>query len=158
MIDSTKEEAGVDGLRIYEVGYLLLPSIPEEKVPEHVTAIKGVITQAGGTFISEEDPTSRRLAYEMVKRIGTKNERFRSAYFGWVKFEVNGEELPAVKEKLDSMESILRSLIVKTVREDTYVPRAREIVEESEPEADASAPESSPQPESEEKIDNQSAE
>ncbi len=109
--------------RIYEVGYLLLPSIPEEHLAKEVSEIKKLISDAGGEFISEEDPKLRPLAYEMVKLVGTRNEKFRSAYFGWVKFETTAPEVLVLKEKFDSKESILRHLLVKTVREDTYVPR-----------------------------------
>lgn len=109
--------------RIYEVGYLLLPSIPEEQLSAKVTEIKETISNLGGQFISEEDPSLRPLAYEMVKLVGTRNERYKTAYFGWVKFELDAQQAVALKVALDANVSILRYLTVKTVREDTYVPR-----------------------------------
>lgn len=110
------------GNRVYEVSYLLLPSIPEEQVPTHVAEIKKMIEGAGGQFISEEDPKLRHLAYEMIKLVGTRNERYKTAYFGWVKYEAPVESAISLKTQFDAKEEILRHLIVKTVREDTYVP------------------------------------
>lgn len=115
-----------DSLRVYEVGYLLLPSIPEEKLADQVLALKKFIADGDGKIISEENPYSRTLAYEMVKTVGTRNEKFRSAYFGWIKFEIPAESVPALQTALKSSESILRFLLIKTTREETYVPRRSE--------------------------------
>ena len=108
--------------RVYEVSYLLLPSIPEEQVPSHVSEIKKMIEGAGGQFISDEDPKLRHLAYEMTKLVGTRNERYKSAYFGWVKYEAPAQSAIDLKTQFDAKEEILRHLIIKTVRENTYVP------------------------------------
>ncbi len=105
--------------RVYEVGYLLLPSIPEEKISDLVSAIKKMIAEAKGEIISQGDPQSKTLSYEMVKTIGTKNERFRTAYFGWIKFEMDAENILGLQEKLRATQEILRFLLIKTVREDT---------------------------------------
>lgn len=115
--------------RVYEVSYLLLPSIPEEQVPTHVAEIKKMIEGAGGQFISEEDPKLRHLAYEMIKLVGTRNERYKTAYFGWVKYEAPAQSAIDLKVLFDAKEEILRHLIIKTVREDTFVPT---VVEEEE--------------------------
>lgn len=122
-----------DSKRVYEVGYLLLPSIPEEHIPEQVTKLKEVIENAGGVSLSEEDPKLRPLAYEMVKHIGTENVRFNTAYFGSIKFEVVAGELPSIKTKLDAVDSMLRALIVKIPRDMAHVSRpvfVKEAVEE----------------------------
>lgn len=129
--------------RIYEVGYLLLPSIPEEQVSKHVSSIKKMIEDAGGRFISEEDPRLRHLAYDMTKQIGTRNESFKSAYFGWIKFELPAGETVPLKVKLDGLEHILRFLLIKTVREITYVPRVvaeEETTQEGQSGEEASSP------------------
>jgi ribosomal protein S6 len=119
----TEEMIEKDENRVYEVGYLLLPSIPEEQVSNHVSTIKKLIEGAGGEFISLEDPKLRHLSYEMKKLVGTSNTAFRSAYFGWVKFEMPAEGALNLKVELDKNENILRYLLIKTVRESTYVPR-----------------------------------
>jgi ribosomal protein S6 len=129
--------------RVYEVGYLLLPSIPEERLSENSDAIKKMISDVSGTIISQGDPQFRNLSYEMVKTIGTRNEKFRTAYFGWIKFETDAENIAPLQEKLKMTDAILRFLLIKTVREDTLssFARAEEMAVESDGE-DVSAPES----------------
>jgi ribosomal protein S6 len=137
-VQSSKHENELeDSKRVYEVGYLLLPSIPEEHIPKLVADLKEAIENAGGVSLSEEDPKLRPLAYEMVKHIGTENVRFNTAYFGSIKFEVAAGELPSIKTKLDAMDSMLRALIMKIPREMAHVSRpvfikeANEAVEEA---------------------------
>ncbi len=113
-------------LRVYEVGYLVLPSVPEEHIPEFTNNLKGVILREGGAVISEGEPLIRPLAYEMVKPLGTRNERYKSAYFGWVKFEVSPQGALEIKKSLDAMESLLRFILVKTVREAPQVEKTLE--------------------------------
>lgn len=131
MTDSIELESGSDTLRVYEVGYLLLSSIPEEKVPDEVSRIKSFIESQGGKMISGENPELRPLAYRMEKHIATRNERFDSAYFGWMTFEVAPAGAVALKTELDGMESVLRFLIMKTVREVAVAPKKapKEVVE-----------------------------
>ena len=123
MTDSNPVESGSDTLRVYEVGYLLLSSIPEEKVPDEVSRIKASIESRGGTIISGENPELRTLAYTMEKHIGTRNERFTSAYFGFVAFEITAAEAVVVKKEIDSLESVLRFLMIKTTREIALAPK-----------------------------------
>lgn len=132
MTDSIELESGSDTLRVYEVGYLLLSSIPEEKVPDEVSRIKSFITTAGGKIISGESPELITLAYQMEKHIATRNERFDSAYFGSIAFELSPAGAVALKTELDGMESVLRFLIMKTVREVAVAPKKapKEVVTE----------------------------
>jgi ribosomal protein S6 len=124
MVDFSEDlNEAEDSTRVYEVGYLLLPSIPEEHIPEAVTAIKAVIKGAHGVSLSEEDPRLRPLAYEMTKHIGTENVRFNTAYFGSMKFEVVGNELPTIKAGLEALDSMLRFLIIKIGREQVHISR-----------------------------------
>lgn len=126
MTDIFEVESGSDNLRVYEVGYLLLPSIPEEKVPDEVSIIKEHIARLGGVILSQEEPRMRTLAYEMVKPVGTRNERFKSAYFGWVKFESMPDGAVELKKVFDLSPSVLRFILIKTVREDTVSYAKRE--------------------------------
>ena len=109
-----------DSTSIYEVSYLLLPSIALEPVPHEVDSIKEAITSRGGVIVSHEDPILIDLSYPMTKVIGTTRHKCDSGYFGWVKFEISKKEdggIEAVKKALDTKDEILRYLIVKTVRE-----------------------------------------
>lgn len=122
-----KEESA---LRVYEVGYLVLPSVPEEHIPEIVDRAKSVITSGNGSIISDENPKLRPLAYEMVKHVGTRNERFKTAYFGWIKFEITPEGVLEAKKAFDAMGEILRFILIKTTRETPVLPQ--EILDEAE--------------------------
>ncbi|MFA5888938.1 MAG: 30S ribosomal protein S6 [Candidatus Paceibacterota bacterium] len=110
-----------DKLTIYEVSYLLLPSLAVEQVPAKVTALKKLLTSVGGQVISDESPILIDLAYSMTKVVQTVRHKCTMGYFGWVKFEVNKEGIEAIKKGLDMDNEILRYLIIKTVRENTLL-------------------------------------
>lgn len=123
--------------RVYEVGYLLLPSIPEEKISEEVSLIETAMKKHAGALIAQGEPTLQPLAYQMMKEVGTRNERFDTAYFGWVKFEMEPEGVLAFKGDLDGNSSVLRFILIKTSR-DAHLPRVIEEKEEGVVEKKAS--------------------
>lgn len=110
--------------KVYEVGYLVLPTVPEEHVSQEVQKVKTLIESASGSLITEDFPKLRTLAYSMKKHIGGRNLGFDKAYFGWVKFECPAVEIPTLKAGLEKMENLLRFILIETVRENTlYTPR-----------------------------------
>lgn len=118
--------------RIYEFGFHIAPSIPEEKLSAEVTALKDVLEANGAVFVSEDFPKKKALSYVMTKVVGAKHLKFDTAYFGWVKFEMNPASIEAVKKTLERKDHILRFIVVKTVREST-LSVARPPVFRSEP-------------------------
>jgi ribosomal protein S6 len=104
---------------VYEIGYLMVPSIAEENLGAEVTAFKDLLTSHGVTFISDEYPRMMELAYEMSRSIMNKKQKFSYGYFGWVKFEVSTDHTVAIKEMMDKNEIFIRYLMIKTVRENT---------------------------------------
>lgn len=118
--ENKNKEMG-DMATVYEVSYLLLPSLAPEQVPAEADSLKEMITKAGGDVISHENPILIDLAYPMVKVIQTSRQKCHSGYFGWVKFEMTKDGMDEVKKSLDSNDNILRYLIVKTVRENTLL-------------------------------------
>jgi len=110
-----------DKLTVYEVSYLLLPSLALEQVPAKVASLKKILTSAGGQVISDENPILIDLAYPMVKIIQTTRHKCNMGYFGWIKFEVAKKGLEEIKKNLDLDNEILRYLIIKTVRENTLL-------------------------------------
>lgn len=120
MENETNIEKG-DILTVYEVSYLLLPSLALEQVPLEVTSIKEVISSRGGAVISDEDPILIDLAYPMTKVVQTLRHKATTGYFGWIKFEMTSGGIEAVKKALDANDKILRYLIIKTVRENTLL-------------------------------------
>lgn len=115
----SKEKGGNE--TIYEVSYLLLPSLALEQVPAQILSLKEMIQKVGGAMISDEDAVLVDLAYPMTKVIQTDRHKYSSGYFGWFKFEMTADGIEAVKKNLDGNLNILRYLIIKTVRENTLL-------------------------------------
>lgn len=118
-------------VRIYETGYLIVPSVKEEDLEKTVSAIRAEIEKAGGSFIAEGAPSMTRLAYAIAVRQGDRTEEHDRGYFGWIKFEARIEVAQALDAALKGNASILRSIVFRTVREDTRAkmkaPTLREV-------------------------------
>ena len=110
-----------DKMTVYEVSYLLLPSLAPEQVPGKASSLKETLTSLGGAVISDEDPVLIDLAYPMTKVVLTVRHKETKGYFGWVKFEMTSEAVAGVKKAFDEHPEILRYLIIKTVRENTLL-------------------------------------
>lgn len=110
-----------DRSQVYEIGYLLVSSIPEEKVAHEVDSLKEILSKKGAEFISEEAPELRTLAYTMVKKIGPSNHRFDKGYFGWFKFELSAKEIEGIKKNFEANVNMLRMLVISTIKENTYL-------------------------------------
>ena len=105
--------------KIYEVGFLIIPSVSEEKLADEMTSIRQEIENPGGIVISEEFPKMRPLTYAMIKEVGAKSYKFSSAYFGWIKFELPQGALSLFRDAIKTREFLLRFLLIETVRENT---------------------------------------
>lgn len=110
-----------DNTQVYEIGYLLVSSIPEEKVTDEVSLLKGILSKKGAEFIAEEAPELRDLAYTMSKKIGATHFKFDQGYFGWFKFELSKTETESVKKAFEENPNMLRMLFITTVKEGTYL-------------------------------------
>ena len=110
-----------DTKKVYEIGYLLVSSVPPEKVGDVVAVLKETLSKKSAEIISEEAPELISLAYTMTKKIGTIIHRFDQAYFGWIKFEVAGNQIEEIKKTLEMHAEMLRMLVMTTVRENTYL-------------------------------------
>lgn len=108
-------------MRVYELGFLLVPTIAEEHLSEKFQHLKELISSHGGQFISEDFPKMISLQYEMMKVISNKNHRFNDAYFGWVKFDMEPEQVLLLDEEIKRSVDVIRFLLIKTVRENTVV-------------------------------------
>jgi ribosomal protein S6 len=116
------EDVGVDS-RVYEVGYLLVPTVPEEGVAGLYSSLKDLVVSLGGEIISDEMPKMIPLAYTMLKVTQNIRSKFDTAYFGWVKFEIIPEKVLELKKKLDLDPNFMRFLILKTVKENTIAAK-----------------------------------
>lgn len=108
----TKEETTPRDARLYEVAFLIVPTVSEEELPKEVDAITKAV-KAAGTIVKEGETKPLNLAYEMRTTVGNKIARFKSAYFGFMYFEADPSSVSALKETLTKNEQILRFLIVK---------------------------------------------
>ena len=115
------EKTAERDVKVYEIGFLIVSSIPEEKVAGEVSAIKDILAKHKVEVIADEGAMLRPLAYTMIKKIGTVNRRFNSAYFGWIKFEAAPVEVRLIEKEVKEVESILRLLLINTVREHTLL-------------------------------------
>lgn len=117
--------------RVYEAGYQIVPTVPESDVEKTVADIRSEIEKAGGSFIAEGAPSLIKLAYGMDKREGEKLVEYDRGYFGWIKFESSTEGAQALAEFLKNFAPVLRSIVFKTLREDTRAkfraPQLREV-------------------------------
>ena len=109
--------------KVYELGYLLVPTISEENVPGVYTNLKDLISSLGGMSISDQMPKMMPLAYSMVKVVANVRNKFNTAYFGWVKFTMDSDKILELKKKLDFDPEMIRFLIIKTVKENTIASK-----------------------------------
>jgi ribosomal protein S6 len=122
-----------EDLQVYELGYLLLPSIAEGEVASVEAKIKEAVAAALGQELASEAPEKIDLAYSMTKVVGASRYVVNEAYIGWVKFEAEPSQMPALKEKVAKMDEVVRSLLVKAPRETTFTfAQAREALLEKE--------------------------
>ncbi len=134
MIDTISKE---DNIKVYEIGYILISSLPKEKVEETTESLKKILVDKGGNVLAMESPELIPLSYSMVKKIGTANHTFNEGYFGWFKFEMNTSEIESIRKAFEVYPEILRALTIITVKENTYLGKkiakvfSTESVEES---------------------------
>ena len=142
MEEMTQTEVSDNG--VYEVGFILVPDVTEEKLPELFGNVKDAILAKGAIAISEEFPKLTTLAYTMEKTINNKIERFKEGYFGWIKFEAEGAAIAPIDAMLRLRTDVIRHLIISTVRENTIASkRAPSVRRRAEGETREGAPEMS---------------
>lgn len=136
-------------MQIYEIGYLILPSLPEEGVVAVLAKLKEAVTQAGGEEVDGEEPFKYDLAYTMSKTIGASRYVVSDAYLGWLKFELDPTKALELKAAVEKLDEILRFLLVKVPRDSTSTftfAKAKALLAEKEAQEKAGAekPEVSP--------------
>lgn len=126
-----QSEAETVAPRIYEVGYHVIPTTKEEDLEKVVGSIRSVIEQGGGSFIAEGAPALTRIAYPMTAQYGNLRTEYDRGYFGWIKFEAPTAVAEALDGSLKKNSDLLRSIVFRTVREDTRAkmkaPTLREV-------------------------------
>jgi ribosomal protein S6 len=118
--------------RVYEVGYLIMPSVVQDKVAEKVSAIRDVISSANGAVLAEGDPKYIDLAYDMTVTIANKKTTYSNGYFGWIKCEMDPEATKKVHASLEANTDLIRFILIKTHKEDTLAPISEALAKEAE--------------------------
>jgi len=119
MANETKTESKDSS--VDEAGYHLVPTLAEESLPTEADKIKSLITSEGGEVISEALPALRNLAYSISKTVKATKSNYSKAYFGWIKFSLSPDSIEKVKTALDASDTVLRHLIVGTIKESTLM-------------------------------------
>ncbi len=100
---------------MYEIGYLLSPLIPEEKLDEEISALRKAIEDRQCLITGEERARTRKLAYPVKKApLGS----FDTAYFGWIKFIADPEALSDINISLGKISNLIRFLIIESIKEE----------------------------------------
>ena len=118
--------------KVYEVGYHLISSIAEENIGAEVEKIKQALNKENAVIISEENPKLRPLTYTIKKAFDGVYKKFDKAYFGFIKFSLatEGADITKIDAFMKANESVLRYIIIKTVRENTmFYPKSLSFVD-----------------------------
>jgi ribosomal protein S6 len=140
----TENNETVIDSRVYEISFIFDNKLDESSALKKAETLKQSIATLGGSFISEEAPYMRELAYEMVRVQKNVNVRFNEGYFGWIKFELSPNSVASLEKGVMLDEEVVRYLIVKTVAENTVytkrapVVKAETLVDNEDGEVDAS--------------------
>lgn len=131
-----------DRKEVYELGYLILPSVAEEDLSKTVKKLKDIVKKVGGVELDGEEPMKIDLAYSMKKSVGARKYVVNDAYISWFKFDLpaeasakEGAEHPVqiIKKEVDKIEEVLRALLIKTKKETVFTfAEARRKIEEKE--------------------------
>lgn len=117
--------------QVYELSFLVLPSIPEDGLSGVTDAIRKVIAKEGGKEIDAEAPFKHPLAYPMTKVVGASRYVLNDAYIGWIKFEVEPSAVVAIKDAVEKIGELVRVLLVKAPRETAFTfAKAKALAEE----------------------------
>jgi len=113
---------GEQEVQSYELAFHVLPTVAEGEVKSVFDTIKAHITNLGGTLGEEEAPARFELAYEIVKHLEGRNRKFSSAYFGWVRFELEAGKMAELTTEIEHTKEILRYLIIRLTKAEESNP------------------------------------
>lgn len=109
---------------VYELGYLLVPTIAEAEVSDEVNAIKNEVESLQGLPIADGGtPELITLAYPMDHVIANKHTLYESAYFGWMKFHARPDAIAKLEQALKGNKHLVRFMIIRTIKENTLLPK-----------------------------------
>lgn len=120
--DSFTQANTTDARPVYEVGFHLVPTVGDDGVAAVVEKIRAALGDA--ELINEHFPQKMALAYVIERAAAGRREKYAESYFGFIKFALDREAIPAFEQALRAMKEVLRYLLIETVREDiSALPR-----------------------------------
>ncbi len=130
MATQTVEKSETD--TFYEVGYLVSPTLPEDKVEDLESELHEAISENGGEVHTSKVPEMRELAYKIEVDDETGGHEFERGQFGWVQFSCSSEDVDAIEENFTDEDDVIRHLLIAIDAEDIGDPESEESSEESE--------------------------
>ncbi len=109
-------------LNSYELAFHILPTVAEGEVQAIFDRIKAAVVTAGGEVTNEELPARFDLAYEIVQYLEGRNRKFKSAYFGWVRFDLEADKVAEVVEMVEGTKDIMRHLLIRLTKVEAENP------------------------------------
>ena len=106
----------------YELAFHILPTVAEGEVQAIFDRIKAAIVTAGGEVTNEELPARFDLAYEIVQYLEGRNRKFKSAHFGWVRFDLEADKVAEVIEMVEGTKDIMRHLLIRLTKVEAENP------------------------------------
>ena len=114
-----------ENTNIYEVGFLLAPTIPEDQTTAIVNDMHEQITDAGGDIVASQSPEMRDLSYEIEVKDEGEKRQYTRGQFGWVQFKLKPEQVDDVEKIFITSDDVIRHLLV-TVDEDAVTAATEE--------------------------------
>ncbi|MEA1929627.1 MAG: 30S ribosomal protein S6 [Patescibacteria group bacterium] len=112
--DQTIETPNNDVGQAYELGYLLSPLVPADKVGETVeSVIKQALAAVGAKIVLENDPRMIPLAYPIKQVVDNKGTTFREAYFGTIYFDASADVATGLAADWQRSPMLIRHLLIK---------------------------------------------
>jgi ribosomal protein S6 len=99
---------------LYDLGYHLIDSIPEDEVVSHAKRVQGFIEKEGGKVVNEKAPVRISLAYTISRMTKGKREDYSGAYFGTLIFECERSSLSKIEKAIVADPHVLRHLLIET--------------------------------------------
>ena len=106
----------------YELAFHVLPTIAEGEVDAVFQNLKDTLTKLGSTITTEEAPARIDLAYEIVKYLEGRNRKFSSAYFGWVRFDVDPTQVEEINQVMEADNQLLRHILIRLTKVESENP------------------------------------
>ncbi|MCK4386716.1 MAG: 30S ribosomal protein S6 [Candidatus Pacebacteria bacterium] len=110
---------------VYELGYLLAPTIPNDEILSEIANLKSILEKQESIFLSGAEPKLIKLAYPITKIINGEKRIFETAYFAWMKFEIGKEKLAGLNKELDGFKHLLRYLLIYAPKKESLTRRPK---------------------------------